>query len=164
VSHAAVEQNVRPIVSDPVPQDLYRLLMLGKAGAEILVACERPPFTLPCVEIPRWERVAENLTEAVRKRYGISAICLFAPEPSDDTIAGEQPFYQVMEIREARTVVLDAMRWRPLASLSDRSFADKQDLSAITNMLRQIDGIQRRDDWTVCKAGLDRRVLLLGTA
>jgi Phosphotransferase enzyme family len=142
VSHAAVEQNARPIVSDPVPQDLYRLLMLGKAGAEILVACERPPFTLPCVEIPRWERVAENLTEAVRKRYGISAICLFAPEPSDDTIAGEQPFYQVMEIREARTVVLDAMRWRPLASLSDRSFADKQDLSAITNMLRQIDGIQ----------------------
>ncbi len=103
MSGAAVEQDARPVAARPAPQDLYRLLVLRKNGSELLVASERPPFTLPRVEIPRWERVAENLTAAVRKRYGISAICLFTPEPSAATTDGDQPLYQVMETREARS-------------------------------------------------------------
>ena len=92
MSSMIVEQDTRPVASQRTPQDLYRLLMLGKNGSELLVASEQPPFTLPCVEIPRWERVAENLTDAVRKRYGISAICLFAPEPSSATDAASRHF------------------------------------------------------------------------
>jgi hypothetical protein len=71
MSSTAVELDGRPLASQRVPQDLYRLLVLRNSGSEILVASDRPPFTLPCVEILRWERVAENLSQAVRKRYGI---------------------------------------------------------------------------------------------
>jgi hypothetical protein len=142
MSTTAVEQDARPIAPQRTPQDLYRLLILRNSGSELLVASERPPFTLPCVEIPRWERVAENLTEAVSKRYELSAICLFTPEPSDATTDGERPLYQVMETRGRSKAVPDEMRWRPLDSISDQSFADEQDLAAITDTLRQIAGFQ----------------------
>ena len=138
MSSTAVEQDVRPVASQRTPQDLYRLLMLRKSGSELLVASERPPFTLPCVEIPKWERVAENLTEAVRKRYGISAICLFTLDLSDATANGEPPIYQVMEIREAAIVPSNEMRSLPLDSIADQSFADEQDRVATAKTMRQI--------------------------
>lgn len=137
MSNTAVQQDARPVTSHRAPQDLYRILVIRESGSELLVASERPPFTLPCVEIPRWERVAENVIAAVRKRYGISAICLFTPDLSATT-SGEQPLYQVMETREAGTAVSDEMRWLPLDSISDQSFADEQDLVAATGTLRQI--------------------------
>src|SRR5882762_3061597 len=133
----AVEQDARPVVVRPAPQDLYRVLLLRKSGSELLVASKRPPFTLPCVEIPRWERVAENVIAAVRKRYGLSALCLFTPELSATTTGGEQPLYQVMETREAAIGAPDEMRWLPLDSISSQSLADEEDLVAITNMSRQ---------------------------
>jgi hypothetical protein len=143
MSNAAVEQSARPVVARPAPQDLYRLLVLRKSGSELLVASERPPITLPWVEIPRWERVAKNVIAAVRKRYGLSAICLFAPELPAATTDGEQPLYQVLETREAPIGPPDETRWLPLDSISDQSFADEQDLAAIIDMLRQIAEFQR---------------------
>lgn len=138
MSSAAVKQDTRPVTPQRTPQDVYRLLILAENGSELLVSRERLPFTLPCVEIPRWERVAENLTEAVRKRYGISAICLFAPELSAAADAAEPPLYQVLETREAATVRSNEIRWMPLDSISDQHFADEQDLAAINDTLRQI--------------------------
>ena len=142
MSIMAVEQDTRPVASPRVTQDFYRLLVLQKSGSEVLVASEQPPFTIPCVEIPRWERVAENLIEAVKKRYGISAFCLFMPKCPGTTASGEPTLYQVMETRGGGTLFPDEMRWLPLDSISDQSFADEQDLAAITNMLRQIAGFQ----------------------
>ena len=113
-----------------------------RADRNSSIASERAPFTLPCVEIPKGERVAENLTEAVRKRYGISAICLFTPEPAEPTTDCERPLYQVMELREARTAVPNEMRWLRLGSISGGIFADEQDLVAITDALRQIAAFQ----------------------
>lgn len=49
------------------------------------------------------------------KRYGISSICLFAPEPSDATTDRERPLYQVMETREGRAEIPNETRWLPLA-------------------------------------------------
>jgi len=134
----AAEQDVRPVVARTAPQDLYRILLLQKNGTELLVTGEQPPFTLPCVEIPRWERVAENVTAAVRKHYGISAMCLFTPELSLTSTDDERLLYQVMETRETSVAAPVEARWLPMNSSLDQSFADRQDLAAITGMLRQI--------------------------
>jgi Ser/Thr protein kinase RdoA (MazF antagonist) len=117
---------------------LYRILLLRENGLELLVAGERPPFTLPCVEIPRWERVAENMNAAVRKRLAISPVCLFTPDVSVATTDSEQPLYQVMETREAGVTAPDGTQWLPVGSFADQSFADAQDSRALTNTLRQI--------------------------
>ena len=141
MSSTAVQCDPRPVASRSASQDLYRLLILRKNGSELLVASHRPPFTLPCVEIPRWERVAEQLNEAVRNRYGISAICLFVPE-SWDTTTTKRPLYQVMEMRASANTVPDEMDWLALESISVRSFADEQDLLTVKAVLRKIDGFQ----------------------
>ena len=91
MSRTAVQQDDRPVALPPVAQDLYRILLLRNDGSELLVAGERPPFTLPWVEIPRWHRVAENLTAAVRKRYQLSAICLFTTELPVTSTDAEPP-------------------------------------------------------------------------
>ena len=102
MSSTAVQQDDRTVIARPTSQDAYRILLLRNDGAELLVVGERPPFALPCVEIPRWDRVAENVTAAVRKHYELSAICLFTPELSVTTTDADRPLYQVMETREAR--------------------------------------------------------------
>ena len=137
MSSAAAEEGARPVEGLAAPQDLYRVLLIQKNGSKLLVAGERPPFTLPCVEVPKWERVAENLIAAVAKRYGISAICLFTPELSAAETDGGQSLYQVMETREDMIATSDDTRWLPLDSIPDQAFADEQDLVAIANMLRQ---------------------------
>ena len=134
---AAVEQSSFPAVVRTVPRDRYRILLLRKNGTELLVFGERPPSSLPCVEIPRWERVAENMIGAVKKQYGISAMCLFTPELSAITTEEEPPLYQVMETREATTTAPGERRWRSARSFPDRSFAD-QDLVAINATMRQL--------------------------
>ncbi len=142
MSSAAAERDAGPVAARQMPQDLYRLLLLRKNGSELRVAGERPPYTLPCVEIPAWERVAENLTAAVRKRYGIPAICLFMPQLSAATTDGEGPLYQVIETREASVTGSEETGWLPVDSFSDQLFADGQDFVAITDMLRQLTEFQ----------------------
>lgn len=138
MSAGTAERGACSVVAPPPPQDLYRILLLRKNGSELLVVGERPPFTLPCVEIPRWQRVAENINAAVRERYGISPVCLFAPDLSVATTGKEQPLYQVMETRKADVAAPEGTYWLPVDSFPDQSFADAQDSRALTNTLRQI--------------------------
>jgi len=142
MSSTAVEQNSLPSTTQPVPTDLYRIVLLHKHRTEVLVSGERPPFTLPCVEIPKWERVAENVSVGFRKRYGISAICMFTRELSAGATDGDRPLYQVMETREGAIGASDETRWLPLDSISDQSFADEQDSLAIADTLRQVTEFQ----------------------
>src|SRR5262245_34529288 len=120
MSSTAVQQGDCPVVARPASQDPYRILLLRDEGTELLVAGEQPPFTLPCVEIPRWDRVAENVTAAVRERYELSAICLFTPELSVTTTDTKPPLYQVMETREAGIAAPDEMHWLRLSSIVDQ--------------------------------------------
>src|SRR5258708_12311167 len=134
MSSAAAERDAGPVAARQMPQDLYRLLLLRKNGSELRVAGERPPYTLPCVEIPAWERVAENLTAAVRKRYGIPAICLFMPQLSAATTDGEGPLYQVIETREASVTGSEETGWLPVPPPPPPPPADAQDFSPLTNI------------------------------
>jgi hypothetical protein len=126
------------------PQDLYRILLLRKNGSDLLVAGTQPPFMLPCIEIPKWERVAENMNAAMRRRYGISALCLFTPEVSSATTCAGTPLYQVMEARGNRTEIPDETCWLPLNLFSDCPFADGRDSAAISEMLRLLTEFQTR--------------------
>ena len=137
MSISTAETNACQTAHSRRPTDLYRILLLRNNGAELLVAAKRPPLTLPCVEIPRWERVAENINAVVNKRYGISAICLFTSDVSDNTEDVDLPLYQVMVAREDNCAPPEEMYWLRVSSFSDQSFADPQDFIAIKNALRQ---------------------------
>ncbi len=55
----------------------YRVIVLSPDGKNILLVPDGNRFALPSVEIPRWQRVAENLTEAVKTDWGEEIVCLF---------------------------------------------------------------------------------------
>ncbi|MGO9086761.1 MAG: hypothetical protein ACLQBK_16160 [Candidatus Sulfotelmatobacter sp.] len=138
---AMVERSTVPTAIPAAQNDLYRLLLLRQSGSELLVAGERPSFTLPSVEIPRWERVAENIVAAVQKRYGISGICLFMPGQRSGTEC-EQPLYEVIEARDAMVVPPDDSCWVPADSLSGHSFADEHDCAAFSDTVREVQDFQ----------------------
>ena len=58
-------------------RETYRAIVLGQGGNELLLSPAGDGFLLPSVEIPRWQRVAENMTVAIRSEWGQEAICLF---------------------------------------------------------------------------------------
>jgi hypothetical protein len=78
------------------------------------------------------------MNAVVRKRYGISPVCLFTPDLSVTTTGSEQRLHQVLEIRKANVAAPEGTHWLPVDSFSDQSFADAQDSRALTNTLRQI--------------------------
>ena len=137
MNFAAAEQFSPP--EGCVSTDLYRLLLLRKGGAEILVTGRPAYLHLPCVEIPRWQRIAENITTKVRDRYRLSAVCLFTPDPSILAQDSRQrPYYQVLEISEPVPETPEACRWMRPDSLTGEAFADQQDAAAIAAALAQI--------------------------
>ena len=130
----ATAERLSPTQGIAASTDLYRLLLLRKGGSEILVTGEPAYLHLPSVEIPRWERIAENLTAKVWERYRLPAICLFALESQDSPTTR----YQVVDIPESVSETPAATWWMRSASLTEGGFADEQDAVAIAAAFAQI--------------------------
>jgi len=118
-------------------RDLYRILLVRKSGSEFLATNDQP-ITFPCLEIPRWERVAEHLNLALRQRYGLDGVCLFAPDLSVNTTDSVQPQYQVMHARRDAGPEPEGTRWLAANAVSDVLFADRQDYLALAQAMGQM--------------------------
>src|SRR3954462_5719107 len=75
----------------------YRAIVLRHGGNELLLARASDGFSLPSVEITRWQRVAENLTAAMRNEWCHEVVCLFSPDASVPARTSGGRKYQVME-------------------------------------------------------------------
>lgn len=147
-----VERHALPALASPRQFDVYRILLLRKEGSELLVSGDRPPFALPQVEIRAWQRVAEQLTAALRTRYGINSICLFAPDADLSNL--EHRLYQVMEAKAGDCIARADMRWLSTEACSNQLFTEQQDFVAISGALRQINEFrEHRVGGPFCKPG-----------
>jgi len=77
--------------------DTYRLLVMRRNACELLLIAEGHRFSPPSVRIPRWERVAQQLTTAVKDHWGLEAYCLFTPALTHSQAWPSWFRYQVME-------------------------------------------------------------------
>ena len=116
-----------PIQSE---HETYRVIVLSSDGKDILSVPDRDRFALPSVEIPRWQRVAENLTEAVRTDWGEEIVCLFEQAELPGTHS-TGTHYHVAE--HWRTVGVPKMptKWVPVATLSNHALSGASDYLAI---------------------------------
>ncbi|MCU1300732.1 MAG: hypothetical protein JWQ87_1016 [Candidatus Sulfotelmatobacter sp.] len=87
-------------------------------------------FALPFVNIPRWQRVAENLTVAVKAEWGEEVICLIEPDVSTSANA-TQIRYQAMEHWRTCGKPTVPTQWVPLSALSHDSLIGASDYLAI---------------------------------
>src|SRR5580704_1190017 len=58
-------------------REIWGVIVLSRDGSEVLLQTAEPGFAFPVVEIPCCERLAENLTAALRRDWGCDAVCLF---------------------------------------------------------------------------------------
>lgn len=111
---------------------IYRVLVFGRDGTEILLTGSGSGLQLPEVSIPEWERMAEKVTNAVEKQWGEVVVCLFEP---DRPIADESSRYVVA--RHWRTCERSSapLRWIPIRDLSDAWFSVPSDIRMVQDSL-----------------------------
>lgn len=119
-------------------RETYRAIVLGQGGNELLLKPAGDGFLLPSVEIPRWQRLAENMTVAIRNEWGQEAICLFNPDVSAPVTSPNDHNYQVMECSGPARPHPGA-EWIHVSSLSERTFADPADQVAVQRSLAECD-------------------------
>lgn len=110
--------------------ETYRVVVLGQSGTEVLVVPDGDRFALPSVNIPRWQRVAENLTAAVRTDWGEEVVCLFEPDASASTDATGIRYQATEHWRVSGNPKMPT-QWAPLSSLSHDSLIGSSDYLAI---------------------------------
>jgi len=127
---ASAEQNER---------ETHRVILLSRDGTQVLLVQNGGHQMLPSVEIPRWQRVAENLTVAVENNWGEEVICLFDPA-SDSPIDGAVTRYQAAEHLCTQSNPKMPTYWAPVSTLSQDSLADGRDYAAIKQVTAVCNG------------------------
>jgi hypothetical protein len=107
--------------------ETYRAIVLGRGGIDLLLVRTAGRFVLPTVEIPRCERVAANLTSALKIKYGCEAVCLFSPDKAVLPPPGNTCNYQVLELIRTTTEHKPPAEWLRVNCLSEKEFADPTD-------------------------------------
>jgi hypothetical protein len=113
----------------------YRAIVCSPDRTEILLIAEEDGFRLPSVEIPHWERIAENLCAAVKNKWNCEAVCLFMLQEvlSGDCCDGRH--YQIMESCNRHDACRGEGVWAPISSLSRQSFHDAEEYAALDQFL-----------------------------
>jgi len=107
----------------------YRVIVLSPDGKDILVIPDGNQFALPSVKVPRWQRVAENLTEAVKTDWGEEVVCLFETNDFQEPHRTEI-HYQAAEHWRTVGVPKSPTRWIPVESLSKESMTSADEYLA----------------------------------
>jgi Phosphotransferase enzyme family len=119
--------------------DICRVIVLGRDGTEVLLKTAEPGFAFPALRIPRWERLAENLTAALKRDWGCDTICLFTPNHSSADGHSEDEHYEVMECWRAGGRK-DETIWKPIRALTADSFQRPADFRMFEHSLRELHG------------------------
>lgn len=117
----------------------YRVIVLGRGGTEVLLAPNGERYMLPSVEIPRWQRVAENLTAAVKSDWGEEVVCLLEPTAELPTDGGVT-HYQAAEHLCTRSDPKTPTCWIPVSTLCQDSLIDAGDYTAIKQVTAMCNG------------------------
>ena len=128
-------------------QETYSVIVFGRDGTDVLLVPDSDRFVLPSVEIPRWQRVAENLTEAVKAEWGEEVVCLFELDDLSG-MHGAGIYYQAAEHWRTVGVPKVLARWIPVAGLSKDSLSSAPDYLAI-----QRSRVQRSEDGKTSPVG-----------
>jgi hypothetical protein len=121
-------------------RETCRVIVLGRDGTEVLLKTAEAGFAFPAVEIPRWERSAENLTAALGRDWGCDAVCLFTPNLSSEDGNSNGKHYEVMECRREQHI--RGMDWKPVHSLNPDSFEDEAEFQILTQCLHELAGYE----------------------
>jgi len=140
-------------------RELYHIILLSSDAKKIMLIPSNDGFLLPLIEIPRWQRVAQNLTAEVQTQCGCNAVCLFT---SENTGLEEFPKtnHQVMEYCRPATKPKGNSRgeWVQVAALSRQDFVDPQDHVELQRALTRLEDTRSSSSWPFTSLGWFQRL------
>jgi len=111
-------------------RDSWGILVVSPDGEQILLHREGENFSLPRVEIPRYERVAANINRTVQQDLGIPVISLYPIVPAGcGDLAGAR--YHAVAAIPKNDDLPRAGAWKSMSSLSAESFPCELDYLSI---------------------------------
>lgn len=109
--------------------DLFRILLYRNDASELLLVTDAEGLHLPSISIPKYTRVAEELTKEIKDEWHLDTYCLF-PVSENCSRGASIPFYAV-ELWNDAGILPDTMRWLPLAALTGTEFSNQDDFVAV---------------------------------
>jgi len=137
-------------------RETWRAIVFSSDGTKALLKVSEGGFVFPSVEIPRWERLAENLTAALEKQWGCEAVCLFTLNDSSQH-GGTNDSYEVMECWRDDAHSSDTV-WQPIDSLTLDSFEDPAEYRIFERSFEQLDRYERDPSSPFARRGSFTRV------
>lgn len=134
--------------------DTYLLIITRRNGSELLCLPDGPYHSLPCVDVPRWERVAEPIRNALKTKLNFDAYSLFTCPREPPTSETSRTFVQAMECVHPGGPLPPTASWALCSSLTVASFRDAEDSRRICNALRTLsDHDESRSEGPFAKPG-----------
>lgn len=132
------------------------LIVFDSDGSDVLLKITNDGFVFPTVEIPRWERLAENLTAALKRDWGCDAVCLFTLSNSSQDGDPNGPHYEVMECW--RDQHIGGTDWKSVHSLTAGSVQNESDFRTLTRCLHELDAYEHDPSSPFARKGWITRV------
>ena len=118
---------VRPVEET----DIWRILLFGRDGDELLLLRTPSGYRLPELRIPRCQRVAPNLNAEAKRLWNLDTVCLLPLEISNGDLAVRGTHYHVMEVCRPQELVHVAPDFVQMSRVKEDSFADLHDYVAV---------------------------------
>jgi len=113
------------IASNALEHMTFNAVILRRANSQLLLVRNGCQFELPIVIIPKWRRVAQEVTEFILGLWGLKTICLFQPEAqSSDSYDTDR--FVVLEARDPSWLPPSGFNWVPRAELRNRWHSIKE--------------------------------------
>jgi hypothetical protein len=120
-------------------RDVYRLVVTRRNASEILLVPNGNPWSLPCVEIFREQRIAEQLTTKLQTEWGFHGCCLFIPSLAATDRSPQPAKCAVMEVLNHSDWASESARWMPSKLAGDQSgFLTVDDCDAVKKSFQQL--------------------------
>jgi hypothetical protein len=127
---------LRTTPSDKSPQTRRIILLRGK-NPQVLLGFDGPHRTLPAVQVPGGERVAERLTERLRTTCSIDAVSITCIEVPHSGASSEATVYEIMEPCEPAADAPLGKYWVSVSGLTESAFCDPNDFEALRQAVAQ---------------------------
>jgi hypothetical protein len=119
-------------------QEPYRLIVTRRGATELLLNVNRPSRCLPRASVRAGERLAVQLTHAVKNNFGLEAYCLFVPTFSRTPEAAREPRYAVMESVEQNGSPPARASWVSTSSAVRETALPSDEADGLTSALEEI--------------------------
>jgi len=89
--------------------DRYQLVLFNRAGSVLVMrSSDDNGYSLPIMGVPRFTRLAEELTTLLRSRWSVETVLLFAGVSTDSQ---KEHLYAVLEVQDGKCPAMKSAAW-----------------------------------------------------